>query len=175
MSSDINPREAPDGRPQVAEDMRFQERTWFVQRIGWWAMGLFLLATLAGLFANGPLSSAETRDPSGLVLVEYERFLRHRAPTHLQVHLSPEAVAGSVISLRINHALAHALEAEKIVPRPQDAKVTSAGVEYIFGVVEPGRPTSIRLPVNPDGVGPLQAELGLSSREPARFTMFIYP
>jgi hypothetical protein len=160
---------------QVSEDMRFQERTWAMQRVGWWAMGLLLVAALAGLFATGPLSWAETRDASGSLRVEYARFQRHMAPFTLRLHLAPEAVPGNTVSVHVNNALADAIEVQKIVPQPQQTKVTPTGVEYTFATAEAAKPASIRFFLNSDEVGLLRAEIGLSGRAPARFSVFVYP
>lgn len=152
-----SPLERKNDSVQVAEDMTFQERTWIIQRFGWCAMALLILAALAGLFATGPLSSAKAHDPGGLLRVEYERFLRHRAPNTMRLHLSAQAVTGNVVSIRINNALADGIQAEKITPQPQETKATAAGVEYTFAVAEPSQPASVRFSLNSDGVGPLEA------------------
>jgi hypothetical protein len=162
-------------RPEVAEDIVFQERTWAVQRMGWWAMALLIAAALAGLFATGPLSSAETRDGTGALTVGYDRFQRHATPSSLRLHLGRELTAADAVAVHINSALADAVEVERMVPRPQHAKLTASGVEYTFAVAEPGRPASIRFILAPSAVGLLRAEIGLTGREPARFTVFVYP
>jgi hypothetical protein len=160
---------------EVSEDMKFQERTWAAQRVGWWVMALLLASAMAGLFATGPLSWAETRDPSGLLRVEYERFQRHMAPVTLRLHLVPEAVPGNTVAIHVSRALADAIEVQKIVPEPQQTKITPTGVEYTFAMAETGKSASVRLFLNSDEMGLLRAEIGLSGREPAHFSVFIYP
>jgi hypothetical protein len=160
---------------QVSEDVRFQERTWAAQRVGWWAMGLLLVAALAGVFAAGPLSSSEASDGRGALLVEYHRFQRHRAPATLQVHVAPEAITSDTILVHFNRSLVEAFRVERIEPEPDQAKVTPSGVEYAFATAEPGRAASLRFFLNAESFGPVQGEVGLSGREPARFAVFIYP
>ena len=160
---------------QINEDMRLQERTWTVQRLGWWAMGLVLLAALAGLFATGPLSWAEFQDSGGQVRVEVGRFQRQMAPKPLNVHIAPGATAGNTVTLIMNRALASAVGSEQIVPFPQHAKVTPEGVEYTFPTAGPGQAASVRFIFNTDELGRVRAEVGLPGREPARFTLVVYP
>ena len=42
----------------VREDMRFQRRSWMVERAGWLVLTAIALAALTGVFGNGPLSTA---------------------------------------------------------------------------------------------------------------------
>ncbi|MXQ14833.1 hypothetical protein [Microvirga makkahensis] len=160
---------------EIGEDMVLQERTWMAQRIGWWAMGLILLAALAGLLATGPLSWSEARDSTGALRVEYERFQRHMAPSTLRLHLSPEAVSGGTVLIHVSDGFADAMRIEKIVPEPEQAKVTPTGLEYAFAAAEPGKAASIRFFLSSERFGSVEAEVGLSGREPARLSMFIYP
>src|SRR5215213_3802507 len=102
MSNDKGQHDSEHDRPDIAEDVLFQERTWAVQRIGWWAMGLLIVLALAGLFAAGPLSSTQTQDPTGALRAEYQRFLRLQAPSTLVLHVSPQPASGGTLSIRIN-------------------------------------------------------------------------
>ncbi|HEU4345558.1 MAG TPA: hypothetical protein VFU31_28750, partial [Candidatus Binatia bacterium] len=47
---------------EIEEDLRFQERAWVVQRVGWGVMLLVIVATAAGMFGEGALSSATVGD-----------------------------------------------------------------------------------------------------------------
>jgi hypothetical protein len=158
------------------EDMSFQERTWTIQRIGWWVMALVVVAALAGLFATGPLSRAETSDPAGVLRVEYGHFLRNMAPSTLRLHVGgPLTPFDDAVPIRVSGSLAKVIKPETITPEPTHAKATSSGVEYVFALAEPGKTVSIRFDFVAEGFGPVQAEIGIADREPARFTMFIYP
>ena len=81
------------GDLEVHEDLMFQRRSWLVQRVGWIAMALVLLATLVGLFGGAGLLGGEAKAGSkdAMVSVSYERFLRYMKPTTLQIQLSQEA------------------------------------------------------------------------------------
>lgn len=161
---------------QINDDMPLQRRTWIVERIGWIVMGILVLAALAGVFATGPASWAEAHDPSGQVRVEYERFQRHMAPFSLQVHIAPESVSGDTIAVRLNADLVNAIQVQKVVPEPQNAKATADGIAYTFAVLEPGKPAALHFSFLVSRTfGTVDARIGLSGRPPARFTIFVYP
>ncbi len=61
------------------------------------------------------------------------------------------------------------------MPEPHGTKLTPTGVEYTFAMADVGKPAAIRLILNPDGFGIGHAEIGVSGRAPARFSVFIYP
>ena len=182
-ASDNRRANAPDSSPkpqktrsiEVDEDMAWQRRTWIIQRIGWLAMGGLVLIALSGVFGHGPVSWRQASDPAGLVRVEYERFERQLSEHSLKVEIAPGATTGDAVSLRLNGAFLDAAEVQEIVPRPQEERSAGQDVEYVFPVAQPDQPATIRFTLKLREVGTIRAEIGLSGREPARFTQFVYP
>lgn len=59
---------------QLEDNMTFQRREWFCERVGWGVMVLIVIAVLAGLLGSGPLNSVK-HDPEEDIRIEYERRL----------------------------------------------------------------------------------------------------
>ena len=78
--------------------MAFQRRGWAVERTCGVIMGAVLVTALAGGFSVGPVSTVEATDESGLIYIQYERFLRNLASSTLRVSLAPEATSRSTAS-----------------------------------------------------------------------------
>ena len=138
-------------------------------------MGALLLAGLAGVFANGPLSWATAHDPNTLVQIAYERFQRHAAPGILTAQLAPPASDGGTVSLYLNEALVNAVKIEKIVPEPMQATAAERGIAYTIAVTGPGQRTQVRLFFTWQQTGIVRGDIGLVGRPPARFNQFVYP
>ncbi len=49
----------------VEEDIGFQRKVWRFERIGWYALLLIIVLTLAGVFSKGPLSSKHAVSTDG--------------------------------------------------------------------------------------------------------------
>ena len=156
------------------EDERFQRRTWRVQRIGWVAMALFVLAALLGIFANGPVSRAMVRDPAAGVTVEYDRFLRLGSPTTLRVRFEPGAVRDGQVALRLATLYTEAIGLEWIRPRPERSVAGPDGLVLLFSAAEEGR-GAIELSINPREPGFAHGEIALLDRGTLRFRQFVYP
>ena len=168
------PGEAP--RPiEVDEDMAWQRRTWAIQRIGWVAMGVPVLTALTGVFGYGPVSWRQASDPAGLLRVETERFRRQGSEFTLRVDIAPEATIHNAIPLRVSGTFLDAVEVKGIVPEPRESRSLGADVEYLFPLAQPGQAVTIRFALKIREVGSPSAEIGLTGREPARFTQFVYP
>jgi hypothetical protein len=175
---DDAPPQAPESRSlQVAEDMRFQRRTWAVERVAWALMALLVLAAAAGLLATGPLSTAEASDEAGLVRVRYERFARLGAPSTLRVELAPGATSSSsTVALELGRSLAEAIQVERVQPEPlRERAGGDGGLVLEFGVAEPGRPALVRIFAKREEIGLVEGEVGLAGRPRVRFTQFVYP
>ena len=167
---------SPHPSLQISEDMRFQRRSWVAERIAWMVMVAVLIAALLGLFSTGLLSSAEARDEAGLVRVEYQRFLRHLAPTTIRVRIAPDAGASDTVSLRVGRSFARAMQIEQIRPEPQQALTDKDGLILVFRMGEAGGPGLIHFSIKPNEPARIvRGEIGLLGRQPARLTQFIYP
>lgn len=74
------------GNFEVEEDRTFQERFWTAQRFAWSAMGLFIVAALAGATGSGgPLADAVAETPGGTI--EYPRIARWQAAERMTVRV----------------------------------------------------------------------------------------
>ena len=51
--------EAVSRKYPVREDMRFQRRSWALERVGWAVLALIAIAGLTGALGNGPASRAQ--------------------------------------------------------------------------------------------------------------------
>jgi hypothetical protein len=138
-------------------------------------MGGLVLIALTGVFGYGPASWQQASDPAGLLRVEYERFQRQGSEVTLRVDVAPEARTDDAIPLRVSGTFLDAVEVRGIVPEPWEARSLGSDVEYVFPVAQPGRAATIRFALKMREVGSHSAEIGLSGREPVRFTQFVYP
>ena len=125
---------------EVAEDLRFQQRDWIVQRAGWALMALAIFAAVAGLFGAGPLSSAQLAPPGSLLWIEYERFARSRSPSTLRVHFARDAVQKGQVRFWIDRAYLDEMKPERILPEPQKVEVGGDRLLYEFPVGPGGGP-----------------------------------
>ena len=72
------------------QDLDFQRRSWRLQRLGWSAMGVTVLAALLGLFGTGPLSSATVSSQDEALTLQYNRFWRVQSPMTLRLSVTPD-------------------------------------------------------------------------------------
>jgi hypothetical protein len=152
---------------QIDEDLNFQRREWKIQRGGWVAMALVIIAALLGVFGTGPLSSA-TIEGEGLRL-EHERFCRLERGTDLRFTL---AGTGDPALLLIGGEYLDRVMIERITPEPVKVEGVSAGVVFQFVLQGPASVT-FHLKPKKFGLAPGKARLGQAA--PITFTQFIYP
>lgn len=171
---DAEPRWAAEGL-QVQEDMRFQRRNWVAERVAWALLALVLAAALLGLFSRGPLSAAEASDPDGALRVTYERFLRHHAPSTIEVELTPLATRGERVELRLAGPMLRAFQIETMRPEPLESRLADDGWVLAFPVQDRGRPSLLRLEIRPDAIASQRGEISVEGRPPARLSAFVYP
>ena len=142
---------------EIEEDITFQQKEWFIQRIGTVMLFLFVGAALLGLTGmGGPLSHADVSDADGALHVEYERFVRRNAPSTIKVRLR-----GGPGDLRfwVSSSYLEQVRIDSIVPPPQLVFTESNRHVYVIRSATPD--VLVTLDVEHLGMGRREAEVGL--------------
>jgi hypothetical protein len=159
---------------QVEEDMAFQRRNWRAERIGWAVMAAILIAAALGLFAAGPLSSATAQDAQGVMVVEYERFMRQTAPVTMKIRVAASAATAEGITLDIDEVFADTFKITEIRPQPAQSFATADGMRFRFTTAS-SAPATIYVHLSPERIGISRPELGLAGRPRIALTTITYP
>lgn len=151
---------------EIDEDLNFQRKEWFAQRIGIIALWLFVVAALLGFTGmGGPLSRGEVGDRGGPVRVEYERYVRRGGLSTLTLHLrtAPGDVRFWVSAPYFQH-----VRVDSVAPTPQLVSVESDRHTYLIrtGSSE----VTVTLKVEHESTGMLDAEVGLAGGRSVRFS-----
>lgn len=163
------------GNLQVAENLPLQQKIWKAERISWAIVISLLFAALLGLFGKGPLSSAESRTPDGLLRVEYDRLSRYQAPTELKLHIGPAATQSESLRLWINADYWEQVELSQISPAPQFTEMGNNKHIYHFKIATPNSPLLISFQVKGAGYGKTDLHLGLQNGPALNMKQFFYP
>jgi hypothetical protein len=160
---------------QIFDDMRFQEKEWSIERTGRWAMLLIILAALLGLFGWGPVSKASNRAEGIPVWVEYERFIRLKAPVILKVHLDEVLVEGGETSFWLDNEYLKNFRIHYIYPEPDSVESGLGRVTYNFKIEQGRQPDEVLFHLEPETFGWLQGQIGVEDSEANSFSQLIYP
>ena len=158
---------------EVHEEIVFQRRDWLAQRVGWGAIGLVLLAALAGLTGSGPLSRV-TRSDGRHFTVEYDRFVRHGARTAMTLRVAPEAIAGGRARIAVDRQFLVANDLQRLVPDPNATRGRDEEVEFIYDV-GPGEALQVRWTIEPDQLGRHSASVRLNDGRAVEIEQFTFP
>jgi hypothetical protein len=152
-------------------ELKYHQREWVVQRIGWGAMVVFIGAAALGVFGHGIVSDASIGDAS-VATIKFERFARHASPARIEIAIAPAAAAAGMVSFEVNESYLNAFEVQSIVPEPR--KVETHGERLRFTFDARATPSTIMLAVVPEKIGRKLAVFKVADRE-LRFEQFIYP
>ncbi|HEX6571721.1 MAG TPA: hypothetical protein VF055_06830 [Steroidobacteraceae bacterium] len=158
---------------QVNEDMRFQERDWLGQRVGWFALASLLLAGCLGLMGSGPLSQAERSDGRGFT-IEYERFVRHGAQTSVVLRAASDALPAEQARITVTRQFLAANDLQRSVPEPSETRARGAEVELVYST-QSRKALQVRWIIEPDELGRHTTILRLNDGPPLEIVQFTYP
>lgn len=155
---------------QLDDDDAFQRRMWVIERIGWTAFALIIVAALTGFCGPGPLSSATKA--SGEVQVSFDRFVRLQSPAVIELVLP---VQGETVRLQVSRAFLDEMSIEQVTPDPESVDADSEFHTYVFTPAEGA--TSIRATFagRPEKVGRIKARFEIEGGDAVSFTQFVYP
>jgi hypothetical protein len=158
----------------INEDLAFERREWFLQRVGWGALALILLFGLGGAFGNGPLSSAEAGDEN-LLRVEYQRFVRHGHPMEILFNVAPPAITVPEVHLSLSREYLSAFTLQHITPEPERTESTDDALLFVFAARERHVPLEVTFTLQPEKFGQHTASIALNTGAPITIHQFTYP
>lgn len=100
-------------RRMVGEDEHFQRRVWIAQRVGWVALGGFVMLALAGGLGDGPLAAIEDTSSDGALRVRHDAVTRQDSAMHWHI-----AMPDGSHALRIASDTLPDIELQNIQPAP---------------------------------------------------------
>ncbi|HEX5410400.1 MAG TPA: hypothetical protein VFZ27_00905 [Terriglobia bacterium] len=169
------PKQHHIGDLESPEGLRFHRRQWSFERIGWIALGLFVLLALAGLFGMGPASHARAASADGRLRVEYERFARRQAPSELVLYFSPQAVRDGRLRFWISRDYLDEVGVQQIVPQPSSTDLGGEKIYFDFNIDPGSEYRAVTFELQPEQTSRLQANVGLDGGSEVRYWQFIYP
>jgi hypothetical protein len=161
------------GSIEIDQHLDHARAAWRVQRVGWTAMVLLMLAGLLGLFGDGPLAYAHAR-ANGLTL-EYDRFARHGATSYLAAQIAPAALRGDSAKLWLTQKYLDGIDLESVAPEPQRVEMRGDVVLFTFVATDRSRPARITFTMRPNDFWSRSASAGLDGGDSVSFRQFIYP
>ena len=160
------------GELEIDDDMRSTRRIWRMERIGWVSLALVLLLAALGVFGRAPLAHA-TIDAQGARL-EYERILRHGAPSEIRLHVGAEVLRGDSLRVWASRDWVDAMEVKAVVPEPRRVATGGGRVLYVISVAG-GDSATVTWRIDPDGEWDQRGELAIEGGPTIAFRQFILP
>lgn len=158
-------------RLQLDEDLPLQKREWRLQRIAWVFLYTLLAAIILGLLGNGPLSHSFTGTEDGSIVIEYEKFLRHRSPETVRLTVIPSS---DTVRLQFSGEYMRRIEIKKIVPEPEQVIPGADASTFVFQA-KSARPMQIAFHFQPEKIGRLDGWMGLEGQSRLTLSQFVYP
>jgi hypothetical protein len=154
---------------ELEEDLAFQRKEWFWQRVGIVLLSLFVLAAVLGVTgAGGPLADAEIADPSGRIRVAYERVVRREAVSELRIHLQSDPPG--FIQFWIDAPYLELVNVISIEPEPQTSTVENE--RHIYTVRAGSSAVTVSLETKHARAGRVEGSIGIVNGPSVRFTQF---
>jgi hypothetical protein len=154
----------------VEEDMRFQRRSWVVERGGWVLLALIAVAGLTGVLGNGPASWGHTR--AGSLDVTYERFQRATRVSAFVFRARPDTDGD--LKLRLSPPFQRNFELTSIQPPPLTSRSGADGIELTFAA-DAGAESRVVIWAHARSYGLSRIAAAADGGPPAAFWVLVYP
>ena len=154
---------------EIDEDVPFQKKEWFFQRIGMALLFLFVVAALLGFTGlGGPASRGEAGERDGPLHVEYDRVVRRGGLSKLKMHVRqpPGDVRFWVSASFLEHVGIEAFE-----PFPAHESVETDRHVYLIHTGSPA--VTVTLEVEHETFGMVDVEVGLVDGPSVRFRQLV--
>jgi hypothetical protein len=162
----------PPGLQRIARTTtRFQKREWALQRVGWLALGLLIVAGLTGVFGSGPLADASVQNEWGEL--RYQRFVRRHADASWEFTLRRGAASGHA-DIALDAAFASQFKIVGIQPEPSSASLSGGRWIYRFEVADADE-SIVVFHIQPQHIGRHEGTLSVNGAAPFAVWQLAYP
>lgn len=161
---------------EIGQDLDFQRRQWVMQRVGWVAMGMVILAALVGFMGAGPLSKASVGGPDAGLRLMYLRFDHLHAPTEVRMEISGDAIREGVVRVWVDQAFLDRIQLEQVIPEPEEVLAKPDRTVYVFQAEsDPSQPIQVMFQFQQDAFGVHTDRVGLVDGPELTFWQVVYP
>ena len=161
MSSKVDHQEL-----ELEEDLKWTERSWVIQRVGWVLLLLFVTSAALGVFGTGIASKVHKQ--SGEYSVEYERFGRFQMPQEIKI-MAPSRKGKVVIT--VPQTFTENYEIPSSIPQPQQQSFNNSLLTLEY---PSNGPVLIMFEVEAEKTGNHTADLFVNDQV-FSISQFIYP
>ena len=151
---------------ELEQDLKWTERSWIIQRIGWALLLLFVSSAALGLFGNGILS--KVHEQSNEYSLEYDRYGRYEMPQ--QIKISAPSINDKVV-LTVPQSFTENYDIQLLTPQPRIQLFDSSNIVMEF---EAKGPVILMFEVEAQQSGRHQAEIFVNNKA-FTISQFIYP
>ncbi|HSB93027.1 MAG TPA: hypothetical protein VLC28_07925 [Flavitalea sp.] len=151
---------------QLEQDLKWTERSWIIQRIGWGLLLSFVLLAALGAFGTGMLSKVHLQ--SGLYSVDYERFGRFQMPQEFKI--MAHARNGKVV-VKVPQSFTENYEISSSLPQPSQQLFDSSHIKLEYAA---NGSVLIMIEVEAEQTGTHNAALIINDQV-FSISQFIYP
>jgi hypothetical protein len=114
----------------IGDDEDFEKAWWRVEVGVWLFLCAFLACAAAGLWGRGWLANASASSTDAQLTVRFERILRFKTPSRMEVTISPALNHDGRISLWVSRDLLKQLGMQQVIPQPDRSVPQEDGVTY---------------------------------------------
>lgn len=143
------------------------------EKIAFAVLVLFIVAGIAGVFGDGPLSEAAVTSDDGQMRVQYQRFCRRQAQQLIDITF-PTQPGARQAQLSIGGDYLHRVQITEIFPHPLESSRHESG-QLSFATDGSGEPMTVRLHLEAQHAGLQEAHFSAGRQLQARFKQIVYP
>lgn len=163
------------GDLEIEEDIKSQERIWKAQRIGRILFAIILLAGIAGVFGNGPLSNHQV-SKNGLT-VQYERIAYRDTDQTMSIRFPLSWAQNGKARIWIDQDSLSRLRLSRIRPEPDNNRLAGSRILFEYNVSEKSKDglVEIALDFRSESFGSRLVEVGVENGPAVKLTQFYWP
>lgn len=157
------------------EHIRFHQRFWVVERIGWMLLSLVLVAALLGAFGDGLLSRVRVSTPDRSLDASFVRVARKQAPVTLRLEVRPAARIDGSLTVWISADYLERFTVNAVTPEPERVVIHDRGTEYRFAAGSSLDAAVVRFSLEAESAGLASGAIGISKESSVPIRQFIFP
>jgi hypothetical protein len=160
---------------EINEDLAYERRFWFAQRISWTLMSILVLASLTGLLGPG-LFSKKTAGNASSFSAEYERVLRNESTATLRLSVPGKLNArDTMIRIKADTSYFDYVHVQQIMPGPERVEAGPGHIIFSFARTKPGEAFTVEFQIKPQTPRKISGTFAIAGGPAIRIKQVVLP
>ncbi len=153
----------------------FHQKNWITAIFGQALIGIFVVASIVGLFGGGIYSDVSRQSTDATVQANFARITRYQSPSEIRLAIDGDVTTNGTAAVHLSRSFTDHIEISSISPEPESVAINGDALTYSFEVESGQDKLTATFYITVERIGRISGEISAGDGEPVHISQFVFP